>query len=173
MYHSRIHSLTLVNETTMGRDWMERFDYTPNGINSQDFAAIMSVHTHYHGSGNTANLPYVVLAYSLEMRVMCGCTGFEVPGYLILNDATSPDGAAEYGILKILVDDRPGGALLVQQVESITFGWHQSLALAYEEVRAILRGDFQPDPESTTWQPYTVQIDTPEQHKLRDCPFCS
>lgn len=29
MYHSRIHSLTLVDETTRGRDWMERFDYTP------------------------------------------------------------------------------------------------------------------------------------------------
>lgn len=47
------------------------------------------------------------------------CTGFELGGYLYLNDAFSEDGAQEYAVVK-----RPSEADPVfRQVESITFSW--------------------------------------------------
>ena len=45
----------------------------------------------------------------------CSCQGWECEGYLFLNDQTSPDGAGEWGVLK--VDN------ISKQLESITFGW--------------------------------------------------
>lgn len=46
------------------------------------------------------------------------CTGFRFGGYLWLNDATGPDGAQEYAVIR--ESDHA-------QVESVTFGWVDSL----------------------------------------------
>lgn len=58
------------------------------------------------------------LAHKLTEHSWCGCNGFNLNGYLFLNDATSPDGAQEYAIVKqVGPDGQPW------QVESVTFSW--------------------------------------------------
>ena len=60
--------------------------------------------------------------------------GFELGGYLWLNDAMSPDGAQEYAVLK-----RDGGNGKPVQIESITFSWcDEAKALAF--IRSTLDG---------------------------------
>ena len=54
------------------------------------------------------------LAVALTGQTWCGCTGFRFGGYLWLNDATSPDGAQEFAVVRIRDH---------AQVESVTFGW--------------------------------------------------
>jgi hypothetical protein len=70
------------------------------------------------------------LARKLTSSTWCLCTGFYVVGheeYLFVNDATSEDGAGEYGILK----GRIGSAKYLQ-IESITFSWCSEMeAVAY------------------------------------------
>ena len=56
------------------------------------------------------------------------CTGFELHGYLFLNDSISEDGGHEYAVIK---DGR--------QVESITFGWC-TRRQAMHHVRDIFEG---------------------------------
>ena len=40
------------------------------------------------------------LAEKLTEHSWCICTGFEIQGYLFLNDATSEDGAQEYAVVR-------------------------------------------------------------------------
>jgi len=54
------------------------------------------------------------LAAKLVDHIWCTCNGFRFRGYLFLNDATCPDGAQEYAIIKEITG---------LQVESITFSW--------------------------------------------------
>lgn len=57
------------------------------------------------------------LARKLSEHSWCLCTGFETAaGTIWVNDATSPDGAQEYGVLR-----RQGDRYA--QVESITISW--------------------------------------------------
>jgi hypothetical protein len=68
------------------------------------------------------------LAEDLTRCTWTLCTGFELEGYLFLNDAFSEDSAQEYAVIK---DGR--------QVESITFGWC-SREQAEVHIRAVLAG---------------------------------
>src|ERR1019366_256654 len=71
--------------------------------------------THYAGSVPSAR----DLAEKLTTRTWCLCTGFHVeghPDYLVLNDSTNEDAAAEFGIIK-----RTAKGFI--QLESITFSW--------------------------------------------------
>lgn len=70
------------------------------------------------------------LAKKLTEYTWCGCNGFELGGYLFLNDSTGPDGAQEYGVFR---GDK--------QIESITFGWC-SYERALELINEVLAGDF-------------------------------
>jgi hypothetical protein len=74
------------------------------------------------------------LARNLTDGTWTCCTGFELEGYLWLNDSTCPDGAQEYAILKKV---GPEGRLF--QIESITFSWC-NFAEALEYVQQALRG---------------------------------
>ena len=56
------------------------------------------------------------------------CTGFDLQGYLFLNDSFSEDSAQEYAVIK---DSR--------QVENITFSWC-SVEKATQAILDILRG---------------------------------
>jgi|GEM_PF-379314 len=56
------------------------------------------------------------LAEKLSSLTWCCCQAFSIGNYLWLNDATSPDGAQEYAVLK-----REGDRLT--QIESITMSW--------------------------------------------------
>lgn len=60
------------------------------------------------------NTPQELADYLTKYSSLVGCAGFEHAGYLYLNDSTSADGAAEYGIVR--------KSDLVQ-IESMTFGW--------------------------------------------------
>ena len=103
------------------------------------------------------------LARKLTQQTWCSCAGFFVsghPDYLFLNDWSSPDGAAEYGVVK--------GGLTVQdrhQVESITFSWcSEKKALRY--IRQALAGEFDEFSE-----PVTIRVETPGEHG--SCGYCS
>ncbi len=63
------------------------------------------------------------LAEKLMNHSWCNCQGWSLGGYLFLNDQTSPDGAFEVAIVK--PPGEPDGPWW--QVESITFGWIQSV----------------------------------------------
>ena len=72
------------------------------------------------------------LAKKLTSMTWCCCNGFSIGDYLWLNDATCPDGAQEYAVLK-----RDSGKLV--QIESITFSWcEDEEALRY--IRDTLAG---------------------------------
>jgi hypothetical protein len=75
-----------------------------------------------------------MLAEQLTQHTWCGCNGFELEGYLFVNDATCADGAQEYGVLRKQEDH-------YVQIESLTFSWmttEKALAL----IRRVLAGEF-------------------------------
>ena len=102
------------------------------------------------------------LARKLHTTVWTCCSAFELDGYLWLNDSTSPDGAAEFAILKRLAPDGP-----MLQVESITFGWcDYDETLRY--IRQTLRGDFDSGSFVREVRP---RLQTPDKHGR--CPHCA
>jgi len=102
------------------------------------------------------------LARKLTTTTWCCCQGFELEGYLFLNDATSADGAQEYAVLK-----RDGGNGSPVQIESITFGWcDETLALTY--IRETLAGEYD---RSRFVREVEARLETPEQHGR--CPHCA
>ncbi len=103
------------------------------------------------------------LARQLTGRTWTLCTGFELGGYLFLNDSTSEDAAQEYAVIKRPAD--PGGPFI--QVESVTFGWCSSAkALAY--VRSVIAGDMDGTGLCRQVRP---QLDTPTTHG--GCHLCA
>ncbi len=104
------------------------------------------------------------LARMLTETTWTLCSGFRIaghPGYLFLNDATSEDGAAEFGVIKGAID-----AHRHAQIESITFSWcTQSQALAH--IRAALAGRYD---ASEFARPVTLHLEPPDLH--RRCPLC-
>src|SRR5260370_25128781 len=97
------------------------------------------------------------LARMLTERTWTLCAGLYVAGHehcLFLNDATSEDGAGEYGIVRRL----PDGSY--RQVESITMSWCSAeKALAF--IEQALRGEMD---GSDFTRPVQPRLDTPEQH---------
>ena len=78
------------------------------------------------------------LGKMLSQRTWTLCSGFYVvghPQYLFLNDATSEDGAGEYGVVKVI------DPTAWMQIESITFSWCDE-AKAIDYVRRTLAGEF-------------------------------
>lgn len=95
------------------------------------------------------------LARKLTEYTWTCCTAFELHGYLWLNDATCPDGAQEYAVLKRI---GPNGRPL--QVESITFSWCDfPKALAY--IEATLRGE---DDGNDFAREVSPRLETSENH---------
>jgi hypothetical protein len=100
------------------------------------------------------------LARMLTSTTWCCCAAFELMGFLFLNDATSPDGAQEYAVVK---RGSPGEAW--RQVESITFSWCNShQALTYISTAAAGGYDL-----PTTRSESVVQ--TPDEHHR--CCHCA
>jgi hypothetical protein len=91
-------------------------------------------------------------------RTWTSCTGFELGGYLFLNDQLSEDGAGEWGVVK---------KDTMVQVESITFGWC-SYEQGLEYIRCTLLHDY--DNQHLAHVPDT-RIQSREQH--RRCRFCA
>jgi len=103
------------------------------------------------------------LAYKLTQQTWSLCNGFVVaghPDYLFLNDSTSADGAAEFGVVKGGLDAEER-----VQIESITFSWcTEKKALSY--IRRILAGKL-----GGLHEPVTLRIASAEQHG--SCGFCT
>ena len=75
------------------------------------------------------------LAEKLTKGTWCCCSGFELDGYLWLNDATFEDGAQEYAVVRKPTDADPQ----YRQVESITASWcSQEELLLY--IQAVHQG---------------------------------
>ena len=116
------------------------------------------------GIGSVATI--AELAEMLTQRTWTLCSGFYVKGhpeYLFLNDATSEDGAGEYGVCRKIGDDH------FVQIESITFSWCDEIK-AMEYIRQTLAGDFNASE-------FARQIDlrgrldrTSDHHR---CPLCA
>lgn len=102
-----------------------------------------------------------MLAHDLTEHTWCGCNGWELAGYWFLNDATSADGAQEYGIVKIA---GPRGKPV--QIESITFSWCD-YEKALRHVRAAIAGKFD---ASEFRHEVAPVVETPEQHGR--CHLC-
>jgi hypothetical protein len=102
------------------------------------------------------------LAEKLTQHSWTLCTGFQIQGYLFLNDATSESGAQEYAVVKcpILTDDS------YRQVESFTMSWcSYNEALVY--IRRTLAGEFDDASYVSVVQP---KLETPEVHG--HCHLC-
>ncbi len=100
------------------------------------------------------------LAAALTGQTWCGCTGFRFGGYLWLNDATSPNGAQEFAVVR--VRDHA-------QVESVTFGWvdaRRGLAIINEIVAGM--GS---DASASYGRVDPALIETPAAHGR--CPHCA
>jgi hypothetical protein len=102
------------------------------------------------------------LAEMLCDRSWCLCQGFRHRGYLMLNDATSEDGAQEFAAYKEL----EGG--LVLQVDSLTISW-----MDREEIdrciQKLTEGNFDHVAKMLRSQPQRLQLETPEEHGTCRC----
>ena len=103
------------------------------------------------------------LAEMLCDRSWCLCQGFRHRGYLMLNDATSEDGAQEFAAYKEL----EGG--LVLQAESLTISW-----MDREEIdrciQKLAEGNFDHVAELLRSQPERLTLQSPKEHAT--CRFC-
>ncbi len=88
------------------------------------------------------------------------CSGFRHGGHLWLNDATGPDGAQEYAVV------REGDHA---QVESITFGWLDA-ARGLAIIREIVAGEGG-DYSASYGSIDPRMVETPAQHGR--CPQCA
>lgn len=87
------------------------------------------------------------LAEKLTEHSWCLCQGFQIGGYAFLNDATSEDGAQEFGVVKtdqLLFtrtsrDSHTERVYTVDQVESITASW-MDWAEMEEFITELLQG---------------------------------
>jgi len=107
------------------------------------------------------------LAYDLTQRTWCGCTGFKLGSYLILNDSTSPDGAQEFAIVK--PPSQTGQPY--RQIETITFGWCKQ-----PQGRRLLDEIVQGKYDDEDWQidmpaRFEERLQTPSEHGR--CPLCA
>ncbi|MBX3439812.1 MAG: hypothetical protein KF861_20145 [Planctomycetaceae bacterium] len=102
------------------------------------------------------------LTQQLTEFTWTGCQAFELGGYILANDATSPNGAQEYGVLRPDPDD---DSRLIQ-IESITFSWC-SEARALELLQRMLRGEFDLHVLGHLGR---SQFQAPERHGF--CPLC-
>lgn len=107
--------------------------------------------------GNAAEL-----AEKLTESTWCLCQGFEILGYLFLNDATSPDGAQEYAIVK-----RDKNRFI--QVESITFDWCAP-ERALQIIDDAIYGEYD-DSELTQELSLSGKLDSPAEHGT--CRHCA
>jgi hypothetical protein len=101
------------------------------------------------------------LATKLSTQTWCCCTAFRIGCYYWLNDATSPDGAQEYAVLR-LVDGR-----YFVQIESITFSWcDPETTLLF--IHRTLAGEFDGTPWRQHVRPY---VESPLEHGR--CQHCA
>ena len=95
------------------------------------------------------------LARKVTETTWCGCTAFELSGYAWLNNATSPDGAQDFAVIRL----EPTESRFVQ-VESITFSWC-NYERAVDLIQHTLRGAHD---DSDFAHEVSPVLQTPAQH---------
>jgi len=100
------------------------------------------------------------LAEQLAQHTWCCCNGFRLGLYLFVNDATSPDGAQEYAVLK------PRGSHFVE-IESLTISWMTG-EQALDILRRVVAGEFDQENYGTI---ESRRIQTPAEHGR--CQHCA
>ena len=108
------------------------------------------------------------LARMLTQSMYTLCSGFYVEGHpetAFLNDATHEDGAGEYAVLRSL-----GGSDWTQ-VESITFSWTDEPTAA-AHIRAALAGEYDSNDFARKID-LQGRLDTPDEHRQRNCHLCA
>ena len=115
------------------------------------------------------------LAEKLTEYSWCLCNGFQIGPYAFLNDATSEDGAQEFGVVKtnqpLFARTNRGShterVYTVDQVESITASWMDQDEME-EFITELLRGaaDFT---EPRGWTRTKIVIDHGKGHRCRLC----
>lgn len=98
------------------------------------------------------------LADWLTQMTWCGCNGFEYNGYLFLNDSTSPDGAQEYAIYRILNNGQH------KKTESVTFGW-----MSYQEAVTWIKTRLTKDDAFPTINATVINLDDNPAHRCFMC----
>lgn len=102
------------------------------------------------------------LARKLTEYTWCSCNGFELGGYLWLNDSTSADGVQEYAVVK-----RSGPHAQMLQLESITFGW-----CTYERALAHIERTLSGEDDGNDFAvPVSPRLQTPKEHGR--CHHCA
>ena len=99
------------------------------------------------------------LAEKLSSLTWCCCQAFAIGNYLWLNDATSPDGAQEYAVLK-----HEGDRLI--QIESVAMSWMNREEIL-DCIRETLAGK---DDNHDFRQEVTATLQTPVEHG--SCRHC-
>lgn len=94
------------------------------------------------------------LATRLQGITQTLCSGFRWNGLLILNDATSEDGAQEYAVVR----EATG-----RQVESLTCSWYETPDRLAADLRALADGThWAPLDEDANSNPVALHLDHPE-----------
>lgn len=100
-------------------------------------------------------------ARKLTETTWCCCTGFRNGNYIWLNDSTSPDGAQEFAVVKILDSTR------FVQLESITFGWCD-----YERSLQLILATLNGQDDRNSWRkPVYPMLESELEHGR--CPLCA
>ena len=106
-----------------------------------------------------------VLAEKLTSMTWCCCQAFTIAGYtqyVWVNDATSPDGIQEYGLVKLRQMKGYG-----TQLDSVTFGWLNERR-ALELIEQSVNGEF----DQSDWAcEVKLTLQTPEEHGT--CIHCA
>lgn len=93
------------------------------------------------------------------------CTGFEIGGYLFLNDSTSEDAIQEYAVVKKPTASEDAYI----QVESLTVSWCSPEKLC-ELIQQAINGKFD---NIVFFGHVTPRIETAVEHRARCCQLCA
>lgn len=101
------------------------------------------------------------LAARLQSIVQTLCTGYRWNGLLLLNDATSEDGAQEYAVIR----ESTG-----RQIESLTCSWYETPDRLAADLRALADG--------THWAPleedaHSNRVEVSLNHGEQPCRYCA
>ena len=103
------------------------------------------------------------LAKLLSEHTWCCCNGFEIGNYLFVNDATSADGAQEYGVVK--KPTKEGEPYM--QIESITASW-----MTYERLLEFICRTLVGENDEVEWKSaITPRFESPKTHGR--CHLCA
>jgi len=116
------------------------------------------------------------LANKLYEHTWCCCNAFRYKDLLLLNDATSGDGAQEYAVVRL--DDAPHiePPLRGTQIESLTVSWYESEAKLLLDLQRLERNEPLGSSEGLAAigvQPWTAPVEIRTHPASERCVHCA